>query len=254
MITSANDAAAPVSTTLMSAAEARACVKAVNAHLTGARELLLDLYEREGWRALGYDSWRACAVAEFQQSQSQLYYQLQAAQIERSISTLVENGAVPERHLRELAPLRGEPEAMLAIFRQLIETRGDDLTAADVREAVQSYRQLTPVAETVHARPGANPGKIRKDKFADLFWVRHRTFRTQMESADMAIQVLKRIQVPSKKSINNWSPDACQDYLRYMSKMRSELQEVLSRLGTIELLLAAKAAAKAGSMPAAAEE
>src|SRR5205823_5147590 len=49
----------------MSREEARRCVERITRHLDEARALLLELYERRGWRALGYDSWRAC---EFSQS------------------------------------------------------------------------------------------------------------------------------------------------------------------------------------------
>src|SRR5205807_1142448 len=57
--------------------EARQCVERINHHLDEARALLLDLYEREGWRALGYASWRECVAGEFPKwRQSYLYYQL----------------------------------------------------------------------------------------------------------------------------------------------------------------------------------
>jgi len=66
----------------MSRDEAQQCVARIAHHLEEARALLLELYEREGWRVLGYDSWRACAVAEFAQSQTALYRQLTAARVE----------------------------------------------------------------------------------------------------------------------------------------------------------------------------
>jgi hypothetical protein len=42
----------------MSRDEARQCVVHIAHHLEAARALLLELYKREGWRALGYDSRR----------------------------------------------------------------------------------------------------------------------------------------------------------------------------------------------------
>jgi hypothetical protein len=65
----------------MSRDEARQCVVRIAHHLEEARALLPELYEREGWRALGYDSWRACVVVEFSQSQTALYRQLTAARV-----------------------------------------------------------------------------------------------------------------------------------------------------------------------------
>jgi len=58
---------------MMSRDEARRCVERITRHLDEARALLLELYEREGWRALGYASWRQYAVAEFSESQATLY-------------------------------------------------------------------------------------------------------------------------------------------------------------------------------------
>ena len=62
--------------------EARLLVNRIRDHINDARALVLELYEREGWRALGYDSWRECVVAEFDQSQAYLYRLLDAAKVE----------------------------------------------------------------------------------------------------------------------------------------------------------------------------
>ena len=60
--------------------EARECVDNINANMNDVRHLVYDLYTREGWSALGHKTWRECVTAEFKQSQSYLYYQLEAAQ------------------------------------------------------------------------------------------------------------------------------------------------------------------------------
>ena len=46
---------------MMGEQEARACVARIKAGLDDIRTAGLELEEREGWRALGYDSWRECA-------------------------------------------------------------------------------------------------------------------------------------------------------------------------------------------------
>ena len=48
---------------LLSEAEARACVERIRGHFEGARRELLRLYDGQGWRALGYPSWRVHRVA-----------------------------------------------------------------------------------------------------------------------------------------------------------------------------------------------
>lgn len=90
----------------MSAEQARACIEAIKERVEDIRILALELYEREGWRSLGYESWRECVTSEFDQSQSYLYRQLQAALIEREISPIGEKlGAIPESQIRPLAKL-----------------------------------------------------------------------------------------------------------------------------------------------------
>ncbi len=92
----------------MTADEARSAVMAINQHMNSARAILLDLYERRGWVALGYMSWRECVAAEFDQSQRALYYVLQAAQVERNIQPVLQDFAkthIPDSQLRLLATL-----------------------------------------------------------------------------------------------------------------------------------------------------
>lgn len=72
-------------------------------HYTKAREAIWNLHEYQGWRALGYGSWRECVKAEFERGQSTLYKQLSAAAVERQISPDGVIGAIPERILRPLA-------------------------------------------------------------------------------------------------------------------------------------------------------
>lgn len=124
---------------LMSADEARAAVGAINQHMNSARAILLDLYERRGWAALGYTSWRECAVAEFEGSQARLYQQLQAAQIERRISTNVEIGTIPEGQIRPLAALT--PMEQPAAWQEANERSGGKPTARVVQEVVAEYTE-----------------------------------------------------------------------------------------------------------------
>ncbi len=98
---------------MMGADEARQTLDGIKKDLHHARALLLDLYRREGWRALGYESFRACVTEEFGKGQSQLYRELRAAEVELNISPLGENDWLPERHARELAFLPPELQALI---------------------------------------------------------------------------------------------------------------------------------------------
>lgn len=105
----------------MTQQEARECVLKINFNLKNVRSLILDLYERMGWKALGYENWRECVTAEFKTGQSYIYYQLEAAQTERNISTIVEN-QIPEGQLRPLTKLKDDPEQQREAWQKAVET------------------------------------------------------------------------------------------------------------------------------------
>lgn len=119
---------------VMTETEARTCVAAINGHMNSARALLLDLYERRGWAALGYSSWRECAVAEFEDSQRHLYRQLEAAQIERRIDQIGQIGTIPESHLRPLTALT--PMEQPIAWQEATERTNGKPTARDVAQVV----------------------------------------------------------------------------------------------------------------------
>jgi hypothetical protein len=139
---------------VMTAEEARGCIEQIHANFQDTREVLLELWERDGWEALGYDSWRACATKEFKGKQAYLYYQLAAAKIERNISTTVENatgakiGTIPERHLRLLAPLSADQQ--VEAYRKAVEAASEGkVTAKDIKKAVDEItgKKTTPENE-----------------------------------------------------------------------------------------------------------
>lgn len=150
---------------MMTEAEARACVAAINGHMNSARALLLDLYDRRGWKALGYASWRECAVAEFEQGQSQLYRELQAAQIERHISPAGEIGIIPARVVAPLAALTPMEQPMAwqeanersdgrpsgPIVAQVVrEMLGPEDTALDLRFDPTQHQAYCEYCDTTH--------------------------------------------------------------------------------------------------------
>ena len=97
---------------LMTESEARSCIDGINGHLRNARTLILDLYEREGWKVLGYLSWRECVSAEFQHSQTHMYRQLAAAFVEKVISPNGEIGVIHETHVRPLTSLTPDKQQL----------------------------------------------------------------------------------------------------------------------------------------------
>jgi hypothetical protein len=149
--------------------EAKECVNQINANMTNIRSLVLDLYERKGWDALGYESWRECVTAEFKQSQSYLYFQLEAAQTERNISTIVEKtDSIPESQLRPLAKLRDNPEAQKEAWQKAVETAPEGkVTAAHVARVVKGMtepEEINGVSPATVKRAGKFAGAVDEVK------------------------------------------------------------------------------------------
>lgn len=118
--------------------EAREVADKINANMNNIRHLVLNLYEREGWTALGYASWRECVTAEFKNSQAYLYRQLEAAQAEKVISPIGEN-EIPESQLRPLTKLRDNPEQQREAWAKAVATAPDGkVTAEHVAKVVKS--------------------------------------------------------------------------------------------------------------------
>lgn len=150
----------------MTVFEARECVKKINENIQNTRVLLLELYEREGWRALGYTSWRSCVVAEFKDKENYLYKQLAAAKTERNICTAVQKEPIPERVLRPLTSL--PPEEQKELFQQAVETAPEGkVTARHIEKTIQEYKhtETYPVTDALYFAGIAitQLEKIRKD-------------------------------------------------------------------------------------------
>lgn len=127
-------------TMLMSANEARNIVGWIREAMDNSRAWLAELHEREGWKALGYKSWRECVMAEFGQSQAYLYRQLAAAQTEKLISPDGEVGQIPEAHLRPLSKL---PEAERAeAWQEAVDSAPEGkMTGAHVTRVVDRRQE-----------------------------------------------------------------------------------------------------------------
>lgn len=145
---------------IMTAEEARGKITLINSQLakaekafSTARKLLDELYELQGWKALGYSSWRACAEAEFEKGQSTLYRQLLAAAIEKQILPIGGIGSIPERILRPLAAKKftedtrktlweistkiagNEANVTSTLVKQVVETLGDAIVTGTLQTA-----------------------------------------------------------------------------------------------------------------------
>ena len=107
----------------MTADEARACVRAINSNATDMGRNLLELKEREGWRALGYANWTACLQNEFGYSRQYLYDLMDAAPVQERLSS---------------TPYKLSTRAAVALAAYEV-----DLQPAILRTAAARYAKLT---------------------------------------------------------------------------------------------------------------
>lgn len=122
---------------------------AIKAGILSIRALLLDMRDRKGWKALGYESFDAYGKAELGYERSHLYELASAAEVEKSLISVRNCGQnnIPESQLRPLAPLSNEERQKVweeATARAEEESR--KLTAKIVQEAVENLKKEKDLA------------------------------------------------------------------------------------------------------------
>jgi hypothetical protein len=123
----------------------------INDNIYNARSLYRELYDRRGWEALGYRSWRECVLKEFGGKQAYAYFQLSAAKVEKNLSTIVEKPmTIPESHLRPLAAL--PPEEQREIYQKALESAPDGkVTAAHIEKTINDlhHKEIEPASNAM---------------------------------------------------------------------------------------------------------
>lgn len=115
----------------MTKQEAQTCLHEIKSHLSDARRKVLELYERRGWEALGYESFQACMERELGYSFQHGYRLVMAEKIEQSIRQHspqgeLPSGSIPEKHLRVLKKVQ-DPQQRARAYqnaRDLAATEG----------------------------------------------------------------------------------------------------------------------------------
>lgn len=126
--------------TPMTEGEARQVIYAIREGFTNLRYLLLELKERQGWKALGYKNFVECADKEFGYQKTHVYQLLAAAEVERNIFSAIaeKTSNIPETHLRPLTQLN--PGEQADVWKRVQET-GGELTAVKVARVRDEYLQ-----------------------------------------------------------------------------------------------------------------
>jgi hypothetical protein len=118
----------------LSPKDARKLVSLINSQSANVRSLVLQLHNAEGWKSLGYDSWKACVDAEFVFGRQYAYRLLEAAKVDQRVSPIGDTH-LPETHVRELAV--APPERQGEVYTEAKESAPHGiLTAEHIRQTV----------------------------------------------------------------------------------------------------------------------
>lgn len=140
--------------------EARDLTKRINETGTALWQLMLESYERDAWRVLGYASWREYAEAEFNVSHGRAYQLMDQGRVVRAlieavgggdVSTTVEN-AVSERAARDIKPIL--PEVAEEVRERVA---AGEPAAKVVPEVVQQAREITQAQAAADAPDEPEP-------------------------------------------------------------------------------------------------
>lgn len=158
-VVSLNGAVDPFAVQSITESDARSLVERIRSHINEARALVLELYEKEGWKALGYKSWTECTEMEFPVSSRHVFRLLDAAQTERNITDqLVSKGPIAESVLRPLASL--EPDQQREAWAAATASNPKP-TAAQVEKAVEG------ISRRRHAQPRVSPQDLARIETED---------------------------------------------------------------------------------------
>lgn len=183
---------------LMTAAEAKRCCDRIRNHLEDARSSLLELRQREGWRALKYATWLDCVMAEFGLSKSRAYQLLQAAEIEAELdtrSTRVEKSQIPEGVLRPLATLDSPLERQEVWDAAIDETGGGLPTGSRIAELValvQSNGDQEEIAELIEEEEAETLAVAEETQEEENATRRANDLKRALERARQSYRILGR--------------------------------------------------------------
>lgn len=120
----------------LTATEARQKVNNVRSCLNIARNELLDLRDRDGWRVLGYESWEEFGDVELNLGVRYLNQITTAASIQNSLGAIAPEENIKETHLRPLTSIpENERAAIWEEANRKAEEVGKERTAKMVQDA-----------------------------------------------------------------------------------------------------------------------
>ena len=125
--------------------EARETDRLIKRHINTTRYLLLDMRDRKGWKALGYESFKEYGERELGYQENYIHKLVNAAEISLQIGFDPDCTTVQSPSERQLRPLKAVPEEVRkAIWEEATRKAEEEqakLTAQRVESAVKEWQQ-----------------------------------------------------------------------------------------------------------------
>ena len=194
-----------LSTTRLTAHQARQLCKKIAQQAEDLRALLLQLRDGEGWRSLGYATWAACCEKEFGYTKRHANYLIQTDAVKKQVGEIYPT-PIKDSHAKALARV---PEGKRqAVLDAATEQAGDKpVTAVRIRMATEEVEQAAEV------EPRKGVGVLR---------------------ANEAIEILTRI--PKNDPLRNRGFQIVTDWIKSQSK--SKRKEKKERPALVKEILA----------------
>lgn len=170
--------------TSLTESEAREQIKRIKGHWQAFWFELKDFHDRQGWLALGYDTFEDCVDKELGISKVHAYRLIAAATMREELASNpgVTLELASERQLRELKPL--EPEQRLEVARRI------DFATTPVREVREIVREAMEAGWQAGVEIATE--QVRQNQAMEVTVYSHRSveYYTPIEILDAAREVL----------------------------------------------------------------
>lgn len=230
--------------------EARETDRLIKRHINTTRYLLLDMRDRKGWKALGYESFVEYGEKELNFASTHLYRLAEAAEISLQIGfSPIGEKSPPETHLRPLTQVEDET-ARKAIWDEATrkaEEEGAKLTAKRVEEAVAEWKQraqesqsesnerrlkIRDLEQQLDLAERAEPEVKVVEKIPDDYEVAKRQASELQAQTDALQKQLADLQKQQNKLVNDQVKTKLQGYQSELNKLEEDkrvIEDIVAR-------------------------
>jgi hypothetical protein len=150
-----------------------------------ARTMLLEMRDRKGWLALGFESWADYAIKEWGYSENYLNRLANAARIQ-SVIVPIGTNEIPESHTRELANLPND-DAMREVY-DLVSAENEKITAKAIQDAVNEWKAKHDAVQHELLTTRNNQAEIIEAKVSAAISTEQANLVVESSSAMQALQ------------------------------------------------------------------